>query len=147
MCNLYAFWLVSDDLKTCPYVEFCSIFWPQALLKIFLCLKSIHIRYPKGPPRSGIYICNNIMVVQHINQFLLKEMFIHPPKYQIWKSLPSVLFLFFILLRKIKVSKYPLKIQKSPPKSTLAVGMKIHTNYQILNKIITSILLQIQEKR
>ena len=39
---------VSDDFKTCPYVEFCSNFWVQGLLKIFLCLKSIHIRYLKG---------------------------------------------------------------------------------------------------
>ena len=77
-CNFYAFWLVSDDLKTCPYVEFCSIFSLQALLKNFLCLKSIHIRYLKGPPGSGLYNGNKIMVIQRTNPFLLKETFIPP---------------------------------------------------------------------
>ena len=86
-CNSYAFGLVSDDLKTFPYVEFCSIFCLQALLKNFLCLKSIHIRYLKGPPGSGLYNGNKIMVIQRTNPFLLKETFIPPPKCRIWKSI------------------------------------------------------------
>ena len=44
--------------------------------KNFLCLKSIHIRYLQGPPGSGLYNGNKIMVIQRTNPFLLKETFI-----------------------------------------------------------------------
>ena len=72
-CNFYVFWSVSNDLKTCPYVEFCSIFWLQALLKTFLWVKSIHTRYLKGPPGSGLYNGNKIMVIQRINHFYWRK--------------------------------------------------------------------------
>ena len=61
-------------------------FWLQALLENILCVKNIHARYLKGPPGSGFYNGNKIMVIQRINHFLLKKTFI-PPKCRIWKSL------------------------------------------------------------
>ena len=73
-----------------PYVEFCSIFWLQALLKNFLWFKSRDIWYQKSPPGSELYNGNKIMVIQRINPFLLKKTFIvytPPPKCRIWKSL------------------------------------------------------------
>ena len=77
-CNFYVSSSVSNDLKTCSYVEFCSIFWLQALLKHFQWVKTIHTAYLKGPPGSGLYIGNKIMVIQLTNPFLFMKTFISP---------------------------------------------------------------------
>jgi len=50
------------------------------ILLHFLTLKSIHITYLKGPPGSGLYNGNKIMVIQRTNPFLLKKTFIPLPK-------------------------------------------------------------------
>ena len=78
-CNFYVSSSLNNDLKTCSYVGFCSIFWFQALLKNFLWVKTIPTAYLKGPPGSGLYIGNKIMVIQLTNPFLFMKTFIPPP--------------------------------------------------------------------
>ena len=77
-CKFYVSSSSSNDLKTCSYIEFCSIFWLQALLKSFLWVRTIHTRYRKVSPRSGLYIGNKIMVIQLTNPFLFMKTFISP---------------------------------------------------------------------
>ena len=59
----------------------------------------------------------------------------------------SVFFGFSFYREKSKFQNIPLKIQKAPQKSAPAAGIRIHTNYQISNKIITSKLLQIEKNK
>ena len=61
-----------------PILNFGEFFFLQALLENFLCVKNTHARYLKGPPGSGVYSSNKIMVMQRINPFLLKKTFIPP---------------------------------------------------------------------
>ena len=51
----------------------------------FIWVKTIHTRYLKAPPGSGLYNGKKIMVMQHTNPFLFMKILI-PPKW-IWKSL------------------------------------------------------------
>ena len=97
-CNFYVSSSVNNYLKTCSYVGFCSIFWLQVLLKNFLWVKTIPTGYLKGPPGSGLYIGNKIMVTQLTNPFLFMKTFIPPPKCRIWKSLLYVLCWSFEML-------------------------------------------------
>ena len=102
-CNFYVSSSVNNDLKTCSYVGFCSIFWLQVLLKNFLWVKTRPTGYLKGPPGSGLYIGNKIMVIQRTNPFFFMKTFIPPPKCRIWKSL-----LYITSLTKVYPTRYKL---------------------------------------
>ena len=77
-CNFYVSSSVNNDLKTFSYVGFCSFFGLQTLLKDFLWVKTIPTGYLKGPPESGLYMGDKIMVIQLTNPFLFMKTFIPP---------------------------------------------------------------------